>query len=80
MDTWADIEAKGSRPNVKSQAALKTWGAEKGVAVMDFTELLSLGAQFPHAHIAPAPSDIASLCYTSGTTGKSCDGEESGKY
>lgn len=69
MDSWADIEAQGSRPNVKNQSSLKAWGAEKGIAVMDLTELLQLGSQFPHPHIAPLPTDIASLCYTSGTTG-----------
>ena len=29
----------------------------------------SLGRRHPRAHIAPRPSDIATICYTSGTTG-----------
>lgn len=38
MDSWAAIEAKGTRPGVKSEQVLKAWGAEKGVKVMDIAE------------------------------------------
>lgn len=29
----------------------------------------SLGRRHPRAHVPPRPSDIATICYTSGTTG-----------
>lgn len=41
MDSWAEIEAKGARPGVKSETVLKAWGAEKGVKVMDISERTS---------------------------------------
>lgn len=44
LDSWRSIEAKGARPGVKSEGALKAWGAEKGIVVMDITECESIDA------------------------------------
>ncbi|KAL8277355.1 hypothetical protein RQP46_010195 [Phenoliferia psychrophenolica] len=45
------------------------WGKEKGVQVLDLAELFAIGAAHPAAHTVPGPNTIASICYTSGTTG-----------
>ncbi|KAI1295985.1 hypothetical protein EDD11_007619 [Mortierella claussenii] len=42
---------------------------EGNVRVYDFAEIEVLGVQHPQKHRPPKESDIASLCYTSGTTG-----------
>ncbi|KAF9145643.1 hypothetical protein BGX30_007767 [Mortierella sp. GBA39] len=49
---------------------LRAWGAEKGIKVYDFHEIENLGKEFPRKHIPPQADEVASLCYTSGTTGK----------
>ncbi|GJJ70330.1 long-chain acyl-CoA synthetase [Entomortierella parvispora] len=49
---------------------LRAWGAEKGIKIYDFYEVEALGRAFPRKHIPPKPDDVASLCYTSGTTGQ----------
>ncbi|KAG0344393.1 hypothetical protein BG004_004513 [Podila humilis] len=49
---------------------LRAWGEEKGIKVFDFNEIEALGAEFPRKHTPPQPEEVASLCYTSGTTGQ----------
>ncbi|KAM0755922.1 acetyl-CoA synthetase-like protein [Meredithblackwellia eburnea MCA 4105] len=51
------------------QEVAKKWGEEKGVQVLDYDELLELGRKNPSPHRPPKPEEIASICYTSGTTG-----------
>lgn len=41
MDSWADIEAQGARPGVKSEELLRDWGKDVGVRVMDLAERAS---------------------------------------
>jgi len=43
--------------------------ASKIVKVYLFKEVIAQGKQQAHAHIPPNPDDIATICYTSGTTG-----------
>jgi long-chain acyl-CoA synthetase len=48
--------------------------AEASLEVLSFAKVEAVGAQFiategPHKHNPPAPRDIATFCYTSGTTG-----------
>lgn len=38
VDSWAEIEARGTKPGVKSQVALKAWGKDRGVTVIDIDE------------------------------------------
>eukprot|EP00798_Chlamydomonas_sp_ICE-L_P032544 gene32544-17261_t len=42
-------------------------GSQAKIISLDQVE--SLGRRHPKAHVAPKPSDIATICYTSGTTG-----------
>lgn len=37
--------------------------------VLSLDQLEGLGRRHPRAHVPPKPSDVATLCYTSGTTG-----------
>mmetsp|Transcript_35882 Transcript_35882/g.79890 ORF Transcript_35882/g.79890 Transcript_35882/m.79890 type:complete len:699 (+) Transcript_35882:158-2254(+) len=39
------------------------------VRIVSLDQVESLGRRHPRAHVPPKPSDIATLCYTSGTTG-----------
>ncbi|KAG0270750.1 hypothetical protein BGZ95_001569 [Linnemannia exigua] len=58
-------------PGATSAAqVLRAWGAEKGIKVYDFNEIENLGKEFPRKHLPPQADEVASLCYTSGTTGK----------
>ena len=43
--------------------------ADASLSVSTFDELRDAGAFHPTPHIPPAPTDVAFLCYTSGTTG-----------
>ena len=38
--------------------------------VLKIEDVALLGQQHPKAHIPPSPSDLATICYTSGTTGE----------
>lgn len=49
---------------------LRAWGEEKGIKVYDFEEIENFGAEFPRKHTPPCEDEVASLCYTSGTTGQ----------
>ncbi|MBW0528599.1 hypothetical protein O181_068314 [Austropuccinia psidii MF-1] len=70
-DRWKDIQLVQSKSiSVGHESrTLKAWGAQVGVMVIDIEELENLGRDHPLPHIPPKPSDINSLCYTSGTTG-----------
>lgn len=48
---------------------LKSWAAEKGVILLSFAEVEAMGRATPYPVRPPKPEDIATLCYTSGTTG-----------
>ena len=41
-----------------------------GLSLSTFQEIRSVGTAHPKPHVPPAPSDLAFLCYTSGTTGQ----------
>ncbi|KAI9152682.1 medium-chain fatty acid-CoA ligase faa2 [Blastocladiella emersonii ATCC 22665] len=49
---------------------LKLWAEEKDLKVYTFAEIEDLGATAPLKHTPPTPSDLCTLCYTSGTTGE----------
>jgi hypothetical protein len=38
VDSWSAIAARGTRPGISSEAALKSWGEQQGVKVMDIVE------------------------------------------
>jgi long-chain acyl-CoA synthetase len=68
MDSLLEIP---TAPNTASAPkVLRAWAADKGIKLFDFAEIESLGALHPRKHITPAEDEIASLCYTSGTTGQ----------
>ncbi|SGY39261.1 BQ5605_C003g02185 [Microbotryum silenes-dioicae] len=67
MDTWSEITP--SRPGASSEVALKAWGEQLGITVLDIEELQALGRTNILPFNPPAPEDMASICYTSGTTG-----------
>ncbi|PRP79082.1 hypothetical protein PROFUN_13144 [Planoprotostelium fungivorum] len=48
---------------------LARWAKSVNVRLYGFGEVEALGIKFPRAHIRPRPEHVASLCYTSGTTG-----------
>ncbi|KAI8600989.1 hypothetical protein EDD21DRAFT_375648 [Dissophora ornata] len=58
-------------PGATSSAKiLRAWAAGKGIRVYDFSEVEALGAEYPHRHLPPTEDEVASFCYTSGTTGQ----------
>ncbi|XP_033106795.1 long-chain-fatty-acid--CoA ligase 5-like isoform X2 [Anneissia japonica] len=50
-------------------AELKSAGESKGVEVIRFDGMLKLGQEHPHKEQLPSPEDVATVCFTSGTTG-----------
>merc|ERR1719237_1654222 len=82
MFTTADLianvlEAKKSSPSLKYiiQAedsvapSIQSQAKDLGVTIYTISDVEAAGRQNPHAHRPPSPSDIATFCYTSGTTG-----------
>ncbi|OLY79366.1 Long-chain-fatty-acid-CoA ligase 2, partial [Smittium mucronatum] len=56
--------------NTSAINVLQEWAAAKNIGLYDFGEVEMLGALHPIPHCPPAPTDIYTICYTSGTTGK----------
>ena len=54
---------------VDADETLMLWAADKKVALLDMQSVIKFGAKTPHAHFPPTSEDLATICYTSGTTG-----------
>ncbi|CCL99155.1 uncharacterized protein FIBRA_01170 [Fibroporia radiculosa] len=52
-----------------SKLAFSAWGKEKNVQVIDIQELEEMGAAEPVPVVKPTSDQLATICYTSGTTG-----------
>ncbi|KAG0338790.1 hypothetical protein BG004_007089 [Podila humilis] len=48
---------------------LRTYAEDKGVALYGWDEIEALGTQYGRKHTPASPSDVYTICYTSGTTG-----------
>jgi len=48
---------------------LRQKAAQQNIDLVSFAEVEKLGAARPHEHVLPKPSELATICYTSGTTG-----------
>lgn len=64
-----DGPAKTIPGSVASGTVLRTYAKDKGVALYDWAEIEALGTQHGRKHTPASPSDIYTICYTSGTTG-----------
>lgn len=42
---------------------------KQGIDLISFSALEELGERHPHEYVLPKPSELATICYTSGTTG-----------
>ncbi|CAG8638341.1 6680_t:CDS:10 [Acaulospora morrowiae] len=69
MDRLDDEEEYTSLGLNMTGKILRSWAQEKGILLLDFNEVERIGQQHPRKHNPPSPNDIASICYTSGTTG-----------
>lgn len=49
--------------------AQRSRARDAGLALLSLAELEAEGRQHPHPHSVPRPDDLATICYTSGTTG-----------
>ncbi|KAF9359777.1 hypothetical protein BGX34_008162 [Mortierella sp. NVP85] len=68
MDPLRDNVPVAGSPKDSSKE-LRAWGDKIGIKVYDFDEVEALGKKFPRKHIPPQSEEVASICYTSGTTG-----------
>jgi len=48
---------------------LKSWAKDKGIELLSFKEVEKMGELHPIPHRPPKPDEVATICYTSGTTG-----------
>jgi long-chain acyl-CoA synthetase len=70
MDPFLEtVEAKTVAQRTMPGSILRTFAKDKGVLLYDWDEVEGVGRQFPKKHTPPKPSDIYTICYTSGTTG-----------
>ncbi|KAJ1922592.1 medium-chain fatty acid-CoA ligase faa2 [Coemansia sp. RSA 922] len=53
----------------ESVAALRKRAVELGITLLDMDEVLEMGRATPTTAQPPLPTDICTMCYTSGTTG-----------
>lgn len=65
MDSIDDGELPGSR----KRDLLDVWGKEKGVQIFSLEDVEKLGQEYPLPVAPPAPDDIITINYTSGTSG-----------
>ncbi|KZO99388.1 acetyl-CoA synthetase-like protein [Calocera viscosa TUFC12733] len=57
-------------PELDNLASFEKWGKEKGIRVMCLAELEKQGRENPREFRYPKPEDVATISYTSGTTGQ----------
>ncbi|KAF9929432.1 hypothetical protein FBU30_001570 [Linnemannia zychae] len=50
-------------------SVLRIYAADKGIQLLDWDEVEALGQERQRRHSPPQPSDVFTICYTSGTTG-----------
>ncbi|OSX65186.1 hypothetical protein POSPLADRAFT_1065120 [Postia placenta MAD-698-R-SB12] len=55
--------------SAESKTILDAWGKEKNIQVINLLELEEMGTANPIEPITPTPHQLATICYTSGTTG-----------
>ncbi|KAF8950150.1 hypothetical protein BGZ46_004730, partial [Entomortierella lignicola] len=67
MDPLDSIKERPGVPVMGS--VLRTYAKDKGVLLYDWSEVEAIGAEFNKPHTPATPSDIYTICYTSGTTG-----------
>ncbi|OMJ23890.1 Long-chain-fatty-acid-CoA ligase 5 [Smittium culicis] len=60
---------KPSKYNVDSIDILKQWAKAKNIGLYDINQVENIGIENPIPHFPPSPTDIFTICYTSGTTG-----------
>eukprot|EP00158_Paraphelidium_tribonemae_P005876 Partr_v1_DN27569_c0_g1_i4_m30386 putative Acyl-CoA synthetase long-chain family member len=63
------IVSMDSLDNRESAYILRSWASEKGVLIVTMSELEVAGIENQLSHIPPRSEDLATICYTSGTTG-----------
>ncbi|XP_065163233.1 long-chain-fatty-acid--CoA ligase 5 isoform X2 [Atheta coriaria] len=51
------------------RAATKQRAKNRGVEILRFADVETLGTKHNHPELPPKPSDLCTICYTSGTTG-----------
>ncbi|KAJ1882730.1 medium-chain fatty acid-CoA ligase faa2 [Coemansia sp. RSA 1722] len=72
MDSFAE---HGKNPaalpfTVNSIRVLQEWAGSKDVALLDIDQVMQMGINNPTKPRLPKPSDLCTICYTSGTTGQ----------
>ncbi|KAF9902598.1 hypothetical protein BX616_001880 [Lobosporangium transversale] len=63
------LDSSNQPGRVAAGSVLRTYAKDKGVLLYDWAEIEAIGAQFGRKHTPASPSDIYTICYTSGTTG-----------
>lgn len=63
------LESFEKSENQKTCEILKRWGRDRGIIILGWDEMLTLGRHDPLPHRPSKVDDIFSICYTSGTTG-----------
>ncbi|KAK9474253.1 eukaryotic long-chain fatty acid CoA synthetase (LC-FACS) [Dipodascopsis tothii] len=63
-----DLETPSDLPHQSKGDILRAWGRKKGITVLSFHELETLGQKHPRAHNPPTAADVLTINFTSGTT------------
>ncbi|KAG0206691.1 hypothetical protein BGX28_001890 [Mortierella sp. GBA30] len=65
-----DLDGGRSGPGFAATGPiLRTYAQDKGLHLYDWSEVEALGTQHGRKHTPSTPSDVYTICYTSGTTG-----------
>jgi long-chain acyl-CoA synthetase len=65
MDPLPKGSPGGTLPHI-----MRSWAATVPISLMDYEELMDIGAKNSYPFHLPDPESVTTLCYTSGTTGK----------
>ncbi|KAF9437633.1 hypothetical protein BGZ76_011815 [Entomortierella beljakovae] len=66
------LAISGNLPNLKAIISIGDFDRSiptNGIKIYEWFEIEANGKQFPRKHSPPSPEDLATICYTSGTTG-----------
>lgn len=70
MDSLREDPARAIPGAPNAPSVLRAWAEEMRIKLFDFLEVEAMGAAHPRKHCPPREDEVASLCYTSGTTGQ----------
>ena len=68
-DCKENQDTSGERNAISFDSLAFQWASDKKIKLLQWSSILRMGRKTPLPCVPPRSTDLASICYTSGTTG-----------